>query len=210
MFVKSIMKPPHECKCAQKHDSLKSVIALLEKHDIQAVPVLDETTFVGMLSKETIYKGFFESDQTRDSYLEKTLAGDLVEMRNLYIKEDEVFERTLPVFAGFPVIAVVDSSKKFLGLVTRADVLEQFESAFGVKRKGIRIAFTSEESAGRIERLGDILKQYHENVISLATFDETDKLARRIVLKVDPNDNIDKFTEKLEKTGFRVLDIKEV
>ncbi len=22
MFVKSIMKPPHECKCAQKHDSL--------------------------------------------------------------------------------------------------------------------------------------------------------------------------------------------
>ncbi|SEA60532.1 hypothetical protein SAMN05421743_10680 [Thalassobacillus cyri] len=116
----------------------------------------------------------------------------------------------MPLFTGYSVIAVAGEDKKFLGLVTRADVLEQFESAFGVKRKGIRIAFTSEESEGRIERLGDILRQYHENVISLATFDETDKLARRIVLKVDPNDNIAKFTKKLEKTGFRVLDIKEV
>ncbi|WP_028783065.1 HPP family protein [Thalassobacillus devorans] len=210
MFVKSMMKHPHECFTAQIGDDLNSVISILEHHDIQAVPVLDGNIFIGMLSKETIYKGYFESNQSKDVYLTESSANDLVEKKDLYIKEDEVFERTLPAFTGFSVIAVVDEEKKFLGLVTRADVLEQFESAFGVKRKGIRIAFTSEESEGRIERLGDILKQYHENVISLATFDETDKLARRIVLKVDPSDNIDKFTRKLEKTGFRVLDIKEV
>lgn len=210
MFVKSMMKPPHECLTVQMGADLKSVISLLEQHDIQAVPVLDGSFFIGMLSKEIIYKRYFESDQPKEVYLTESSAGDLVEKEDLYIKEDEVFERTLPVFTGYSVIAVVSEDKKFLGLVTRADVLEQFESAFGVKRKGIRIAFTSEESEGRIERLGDILKQYHENVISLATFDETDKLARRIVLKVDPNDNIDKFTKKLEKTGFRVLDIKEV
>ncbi|MBM7552434.1 CBS domain-containing protein [Thalassobacillus pellis] len=207
MFVKSIMVSPHKCFVADKDDILTNILRTLSEKDIQAMPVLDGERFIGMISKELLYQACFESNQQKDIFLETTTAGEICGYKDLSIKENEVFERTLPVFKGFPILAVTNDSGQFLGIVTRFDVLEQFESAFGVKRKGVRIAFTSEESAGRIERLGDILKTYHENVISLATFDETDKLARRIVLKVDPNDNIEKFAQKLEKTGFRVLDI---
>ncbi|WP_181348194.1 CBS domain-containing protein [Thalassobacillus sp. CUG 92003] len=210
MFVKTLMKPKHQCYVADVQDSLADVLKSLDEHDILGMPVLDGDTFIGMISTELIYRGCFNSELNQADYLSQTKTANLVGWEELAITEDEVFEHTLPAFKGFPVLAVVDRDRTFLGLVTRDDVLEQFESAFGVKKKGVRIAFTSEDSAGRIERLGDIIKSHHENVISLTTFDETDKLARRIVLKVDASDNIERFTNKLERTGFRILSVKEV
>ncbi|MBA2173844.1 CBS domain-containing protein [Halobacillus locisalis] len=210
MFVKGIMKPSHKSYTARSADPLNTVLEMLNQHDIDSVPVLDGKIFKGMVSKETIYRSFFNGNQSKEQFLSQTTAGDIADHEDLYIHDEEVFERTLPSFKGFPVLAVVNENKEFLGLVTRYDVIEQFESAFGVKRAGIRIAFTSEESAGRIERLGDIIQSYHGNIISLATFDETDKLARRIVLKIEKKDNIDTFTKKLEKSGFRILSVKEV
>ncbi|WP_263621968.1 CBS domain-containing protein [Halobacillus litoralis] len=204
------MKPPHKSYTAKSSEPLKTVLSFLNDKDIDCVPVLEGRTFVGMVSKEAVYQSFFEKEMDKDSFLNETTAGEIAVKKDLYIHDEEVFERTLPSFKGFPVLAVVDRDKQFLGLITRYDVLEQFESAFGVKKQGVRIAFTSEESEGRIERLGDIIKSYHENVISLATFDETDKLARRIVLKVEKSDNIEAFTKKLEKSGFRILSVKEV
>ncbi|WP_079530154.1 CBS domain-containing protein [Halobacillus hunanensis] len=210
MFVKSIMKPIHKSYVTQKEEYLKQVLERLNKYDLHAMPVLEDQKFIGMISREIIYRAYFESDQQKEAFLNDCVAGDVALYKELSIDDEEVFERTLPLFKGFPLLAVVDGHQNFKGLITRFDVIEQFESAFGAKKKGIRIAFTSEESEGRIERLGDIIKSYHENVISLATFDETDKLARRIVLKVENRDNIEQFTKKLEKTGFRILSVKEV
>jgi hypothetical protein len=62
---------------------------------------------------------------------------------------------------------------------------------------------------GRIARLSEIAHQFHEHIISLVTFDETDKLVRRIVMKIEKKDNIDRFTKKLEEHGFRILSIQE-
>lgn len=203
------MKEAHQCWTASMETPLKDVISKLNQHDIQGMPVVVEGIFKGMVSKELIYKSFFESSLTKETFLEQHKVGDVMAHEDLYITESDVFEQTLTTFKGFPIVAVIGPNSKFLGIVTRYDILEQFESAFGMKKKGVRIAFTSEESEGRIARLAEIVKQYHENIISLATFDETAKLARRIVLKIEKKDNIDKFAKKLERSGFRILDIKE-
>lgn len=213
MFVKSIMKPKHKCIVSSPNESLHQLITKLEENDVQGAPVVDKDgQFIGMISKQMIYRAYFKNEDplSKEEFLENTKTLEIVDFKELHITEDDVFEKTLPTFKGFPILAVVNNNGKFLGLVTRFDVIEQFESAFGLKRKGIRIAFTSEESEGRIARLADIIDHYHENVISLATFDETDKLARRIVLKIEKKNNVDKFAKKLEKSGFRVLDIKEI
>lgn len=212
MFVKGIMKPAHKSFTAEVSTTLVEVLKVLDEKDIEAMPVLEDGRFKGMISKEIIFRAYFNGDEgmDRQTFLKEVKAGDVALHEDFNIHDEEVFERTLPMFKGFSVLAVVDKTNKFLGLVTRYDVIEQFESAFGVKKQGVRIAFTSEESSGRIERLGDIIKHYHENVISLATFDETDKLARRIVLKIEDNDNIEAFTKKLEKTGFRILSVKRL
>ncbi|WP_243646749.1 CBS domain-containing protein [Melghiribacillus thermohalophilus] len=205
------MKPVHQCIKAQSTDSLNDVLRRLKDHDITGVPVLDGKKFSGMISEQMIYKAYFEhSGRGKDEFLQYTKAKDILDHKDLFIKDDEVFEKTLTSFKGFPILAVIDDQHYLKGIVTRSDVLEQFESAFGLHKKGVRIAFTSTESEGRIARMAELLKHYHENVISIATFDETDKLARRIVLKIDKKDNVDQFIKRLEKAGFRILSVKEM
>ncbi|MFZ7945085.1 MULTISPECIES: CBS domain-containing protein [Bacillaceae] len=209
MFVKNIMIPKHECYTAQADVTLKDALELLEKYQIDGLPVLQGDKYVGVATRYNIYEAYFLSNQPREEYLASTLVKDAATHQSKFLQGEELFERTLIDLKDFPLLAVVDANENFLGIVTRADVISSFESAFGVNRPGVRIAFTSVETEGRIARLSEIAHQFHEHIISLVTFDETDKLVRRIVMKIEKKDNINRFTKKLEEHGFRILSIQE-
>ncbi|MCA1054673.1 CBS domain-containing protein [Rossellomorea aquimaris] len=209
MFVKNAMIPKHKCYVVNEKDSIGKALEVMEHHKIDGLPVLSDDKYVGVVTRYNIYQEFFQSGMDRETYLKETKAGDISIHQDKFLVESNVFEDTLIEFQDFPILSVIDEERKFLGLITRYDVLDQFKSAFGIDRKGIRIAFTSVETEGRIARLGDIIQQYSESVISLVTFDATDKLLRRIVMKIEKKDNVDKFINKLEKSGFRILHIKE-
>ena len=209
MFVKSVMIPKHKCFVVDANDSLGKTLDVLKEKAVDGLPVLNGEEYVGMITHYHIYKAFFKTDLSKEQFLQSTKAKEIVTHENEFFQGDEIFEQTLISLKDFPLLAVVDANKQFKGIVTRFNVLEQFQSAFGMNRPGVRIAFSSVEVEGRISRLSDIIKQFHESVISIVTFDETDMLVRRIVLKVEKKDNLDKFVRKLENAGFRILSIYE-
>ncbi|WP_059170985.1 CBS domain-containing protein [Bacillus sp. FJAT-27445] len=209
MFVKSIMIPKFKCVTVQSKDSVKRALQSLEENRVDGLPVLDGELYAGIITKYMIFEHFFLSEKPKDKFLEETLISDIATHQEEFLDGGEIFENTLMNLRNFPLLAIVDKERKFLGAVTRYDVLDQFQSAFGMNRPGVRIAFTSVETEGRIARLAEIAHQFHEHIISLVTFDETDKLVRRIVMKVEKKDNLDKFVKKLEEHGFRILNIHE-
>lgn len=209
LFVKSVMKNLSECIYVDINDSVKAALEKLENNAIDAVPVLDNGKYEGIVTRASIYEGFFDFSGNKEDFLNDKKVSEVSILRDLFVTESGVFEHVLVKLKDSPIVAVVGENNRFKGIVTRFDALEQFQSAFGTKKKGIRIAFSSVETEGRIAKLAKITQQFHENIISLATFDETDKLVRRIVMKVEKSENIDKFVEKLEESGFRILDIVE-
>jgi predicted transcriptional regulator len=209
MFVKSVMIPKYSCYTIGCEETLQSALDQLEKHQIDGLPVLDGEKYAGIITRYGIYESYFNSSQEKETYLAGTKVRDIADHKEVVLRGNEIFERLLLDLKDFPLLAVVDAEGKFLGAVTRFDVMVQFQSAFGTNRPGVRIAFTSVETEGRIARLSEIARHFHEHIISLVTFDETDKLVRRIVMKIEKKDNIDKFIKKLEESGFRVLDIYE-
>lgn len=209
MFVKSIMIPKYKCFTIQQNDTLKSALEKLEEHRIDGLPVLNDEVYAGIVTRSQIYESFFRSTKSKEEFLEKSFVKDVATHQEKFLEGNEIFENTLIDLKDFPLLAVIDKQRLFLGIVTRFDVVAQFQSAFGVHRPGVRIAFTSVETEGRIARLADIAHHFQEHIISLVTFDETDTLVRRIVMKVEKKDNIDKFTKKLEEHGFRILNIHE-
>ncbi|TLS35681.1 CBS domain-containing protein [Pseudalkalibacillus caeni] len=209
MFVKSTMKPKHETIYVETTTSLEETLEKLTENNIDGVPVLKGDEYIGTVTYNRIYKAFFESGKEKDDFLKNTAAGDIAARQDLFIDEDEVFENTLLLVKDSPIVPVLNENKKFIGILTRADVLDQFQSAFGMRKSGVRIAFASSEAEGRIAKLAKIAKQFHENIISLVTFDESGRNVRRIVMKIEKNENIDRFVSKLEQNGFKILDIKE-
>lgn len=206
MFVKSVMIPKEKCLSVPSNASLKDALQLVEGKEIDAIPILEDGIYKGMFNKYLVYKAFFYSDMERDAFLIQTNVMDIVTREETFVNIDDVFESTFVKLYDFPIIAVLDEGK-FLGIVTRYDTIDQFRSAFGMNSKGTRITFTSVESEGRIWKVSDILHKYHTPVISLVTFDETDKVARRIVLKIDNDQKLDRIIADFEKSGFRVLHI---
>ena len=209
MFVKSTMIPKARTIHASAEDSLLTVLEKLEKHKIDGIPVLKGKAYIGMITRYNLYEHFFQSNIDKEEFLKIRKAEEIAVNRDVFLEGDEIFEKTLLRLKDFPLIAVVGEDKEYLGVVTRYDVLEQFQSAFGMNKKGVRIAFTSVETEGRIARLTELAKQFHEDIISLVTFDETESMVRRIVMKIEKKDNIKRFIERIEKSGFRVLDIHE-
>ena len=198
----------YHCHTVSHNDTLQDVFALLDKHKIEGVPVLKDDQYVGTITRYRIYKAAFLSELPRDIFLKEIKAEAIAEV-NKTLKGNEIFENIFLDLKETPLLAVVDDQNHFQGIVTRYDIIEQFQSTFGVHVPGVRIALTTVETKGRIARLTEITRQYQQQIISLVTFDETDKLLRRIVIKVAKAPNVDKFINKLEESGFRVLHIDE-
>lgn len=208
MFVKNIMISKYHCHTVSYNDTLQEVFAVLDEHRIEGVPVLKGDQYVGTITRYRIYKAAFLSELPRDIFLKETKAESIAEI-NKTLKGNEIYENIFIDLKETPLLAVLDDQNHFLGIVTRYDIIEQFQSTFGVHVPGVRIALTTVETKGRIAKLTEITGQYQQQIISLVTFDETDKLLRRIVIKVAKAPNIDKFLSKLEESGFRILHIDE-
>ena len=208
MFVKNIMISKYHCHTVSYNDTLEEVFKVLDDNKIEGVPVLQGNQYIGTITRYRIYKAAFMSELPRDIFLKETKAESIAEV-NKTLKGTEIYENIFLDLKETPLLAVVDHQNHFQGIVTRYDIIEQFQSTFGVHVPGVRIALTTVETKGRITRLTEITRQYQQQIISLVTFDETDKLLRRIVIKVAKAPNIDKFINKLEESGFRVLHIDE-
>lgn len=162
-------------------------------------------------SRDIVFRHYFfkKENVSRDEFIESTKIEEILTLDLHSLNANQVVEESLLNLQDFPILAVVNDEKDFLGIVTRYDVMEQFKSAFGMKQKGIRIAITSVEAEGRIKRLSSIIAKFKLNTISFVTFDETDKMYRRTIIKVEKTNNLDKFIKYLGKNGFKVLDVSE-
>lgn len=208
MFVKSVMVNREKVYTVTPDDPIEKGLEILERYTVDALPVVEGTTYKGIFTWYHAYRAYFYSGQTKEEFNASTKIKDILVNEGVYLGIDDVYEKALVEVSDFPIIAVVENSE-FLGIVTRFDLMNQLQSAFGMNQKGTRITFTSVESEGRIGRLGEIIEKFKESVISLVTFDETDKVVRRIVLKIRKKDNIALFVKHLEAAGFRVLDVSE-
>lgn len=205
MFIKSVMIPKYQCVIVEHDTPLEKTLSILEENNIDGAPVLRGQNFVGIITRFRIYEGYFTSSATKEAYLKETSAEEIARKRYLLLNEDDVFEHAFILLKNNPVAGVQNEEGHFLGIVTRYDMFEEFTNSLGVKKEGVRLTLTSVECEGRIALLTDIATHYHVNIISLATFDATDKLVRRIVMKVENNERLDAFLDKIVKAGFKIV-----
>lgn len=211
MYLSNIMIPKEKCYIANPKDTIHSALDKLEHHGIDGLPVVSDGKYVGMITRYSIFRHYFfkKENVSRDEFIENTKIEEILTLDLHSLHANQVVEESLLNLQDFPILAVVNDEKDFLGIVTRYDVMEQFKSAFGMKQKGIRIAITSVEAEGRIKRLSSIIAKFKLNTISFVTFDETDKMYRRMIIKVEKTNNLEKFIKYLGKNGFKVLDVSE-
>lgn len=138
MFVRSVMMPKSECYTASLNQTLQEVLEAFDQYDIEGMPVVNQDKYVGMITKRSVFEHYFDSsEEDKNAFLANHSVSELLTAQDVYVDEDDVFENALKTLKGEPILAVVDTNRTFLGIVSRYDVIETFESVFGMKKKGI-------------------------------------------------------------------------
>ncbi|MER2090252.1 MAG: CBS domain-containing protein [Sporosarcina sp.] len=172
----------------------------------RCIPVIDSTdNYKGMIYKVHLIEYLYEENGDKGKKIDHLLMH-----RDTFITERSSFLNALTKIKALPFLSVVEHGK-LVGILTHNKVESVLEDAFGLKTGGINLTISSTEAKGMIEKLTKSLRGEH--IEGMFTLDNGSVLARRVVLTLEGDKTvaeIDKLKEKLEKEGFRILQVDKI
>ena len=158
-------------------DKVSFAMQLMEDYEIQDLPVVVNETFSGSISKEIL----LDADE------ENTIATLQSSFSNNCVKKEEFFLSALKgiVENGSTLIAVINDSKDYLGVITSTALLEQLSIYVGTVEPGGIIVLEVERrnySFGEISRLVETNDAY---ITQLNTYTELETGLVIVSLKIN-------------------------
>ena len=186
--------------------SVSETLAKINETGYRCIPVVDnEDTYKGMIYKVDLLSYLYEDKGDGEKPIDF-----LLEHQDIYLYENASFLSALLKIKSLPFISIVRDGK-LIGIVTHNKIESVFEDAFGLKTGGLNITLASTEARGMIRKLTTVLKD--ENIEGFMTLDNGSALARRIVLTLEDgksDEEMTKMRDKLEKNGFRILQMSRI
>lgn len=172
----------------------------------RCIPVVDnEDNYKGMIYKVHLIEYLYEDNGDKTEQIDHLLMH-----KDTFITERCSFLNALIKIKALPFLSVVEQGK-LVGILTHNKVESVLGDAFGLKTGGINLTISSTEAKGMIEKLTKTLRG--ENIEGMFTLDNGSVLARRVVITLEngkTDAEIDKLKEKLEKGGFRILQVDKI
>ena len=172
----------------------------------RCIPVVDQDdNYKGMIYKVHLIEYLYEENGDIGEKI-----GHLLMHQDTFITERSSFLNALIKIKALPFLSVVEHGK-LVGILTHNKVESVLGDAFGLKTGGINLTISSTEAKGMIEKLTKTLRG--ELIEGMFTLDNGSVLARRVVITLEngkTDAEIEKLKRKLEKEGFRILQIDKI
>lgn len=207
MLVKHIMIPRSQLTEVTLQDTVGDTIALIDSRNLLSLPVVDGDEFVGIISKKYIFEQYFNEDQDKETFLNRSIA-EFMKTKIKPVEESDLVEVPANVLLQENVqfIPVLGEKGKFSGIVTHKTIFKTFTKILGFGHT--RIAVTTHDTKGKLAKLADIITKQGGNIISIAEIDVEVMNLREIILRVDIEDP-KKLISTLSTHGFAVRHVHE-
>lgn len=206
LFIRNCMTETRHLTLVHPSDTISDVLKKMEGH-LSLPCVAEDNTFLGMVSKRTVFEGFqsaYDGGQIYESFL-CTNAAACVENSVQTLTLDSFFEETIEIITHYPFVPIVENNK-LLGIVKRSAVQHALSVAFAVQIESDRLLLGVAEVEGVLERLFKITHKLGLNVVTLVPFDAgNNPLNRRLILKVSKSQKLETLVDQLERAGFLVI-----
>ena len=107
----------HDTVIVRPDEPLANAYKRMKLYDVSQLPVMEEDRIVGILGESDLLLGVMETHEHFDEKVESVMVRDLT-----FIQRDEPIRNLLPIFSQ-DYVAIVMDGDKFLGLITRLDLL---------------------------------------------------------------------------------------
>lgn len=205
------MIPVGKLELSKESDSIEATLKRMKEGSFKTLPVVDEANhFVGVIHESSLYEAYFYNEVNKDDFIQ-------AEIRPLVKKNIEAIHKNtdfLQVILSMEKMDIhflpcVDDQQGFLGIVTRNNIFQAFESAFGYNEDGYLIEVVTIDAKGQLARLAKTISSTNSNIVSTIHFDLSVANLERVFIKVQ-TENIDNLLEKITDEGFRVTNYRFV
>lgn len=107
----------HDTVIVRPDEPLANAYKRMKLYDVSQLPVMEEDRIVGIIDESDLLLGVMETHEHFDEKVESVMVRDLT-----FIQRDEPIRNLLPIFSQ-DYVAIVMDGDKFLGLITRLDLL---------------------------------------------------------------------------------------
>lgn len=172
--------------------SLSEAFDLMEKNDVNMLPVMAEGKLVGIISNVDLkpFTALCPSGRGTTDFsviLSRVRVEDVMSRSPITVPVDYTMEEVADVLlknkvSGAPV---VDGNNQLVGVVTQTDVNRVFISLTGLWRGGTAFGFLVEDSPGSIREVENILRSHGARLQSILTsYERVPKGHRKVHVRV--------------------------
>ncbi|WP_026478067.1 CBS domain-containing protein [Alkaliphilus transvaalensis] len=199
MISSSFILSKNDLTLIDSNLDLKSALNILDHGNFLSLPVVEGTSFLGVVSKEKILQ------QMMDAPNPSTTVASIVrkDIPNLHIEDDVEEAALLLAETNTPFVAMKDENENFVGIITHKTIFKHYANIFGIK-KGQKLIINTYDVKGRLALLTDIISKSGANILSLLVDNpNVSTNVVKIIVRVESSD-INKLKLEIENNGFSV------
>ncbi len=191
-------------------NTIPEAMALMERHRIRHLPVLDGGRVVGVLSQGDIDAAGPSRATTFSAgevnyLLHKLKVGTVMTRDPVTIAPDALLEEAALAMRDnkIEMLPVVDAGE-LVGVITESAILDSFIDILGFRDHGTRLWIEATDAPGVLANLAGIMARHGANIIHLAVF-RGEALDRATVVVGVNTRRTDDLEADLHANGFRVV-----
>ena len=197
MLVKNWMSTP--AITIDVHDSMQDAKALLQKHHISMLPVMDRARLVGVVTDGDLKKASPSDASSLGAheilYLLSTIQiKDIMAKKPITVPADFTIEETAEILMDNRIsgVPVVDAHGGVIGVITDNDLFRVIIAMTGIKKRGVQFAFRLEDRGGSILEVARVIREHGGRFSSILTsYENAPEGHRHVYIRIFNIDGID-------------------
>lgn len=180
---------------------VKDAVALMEKHSIRHLPVMEDGRLVGFITENDLRQFYFPS-------MVEDIPVDQAMVRNpVTVTVDTSIDQAARLFheykiGGLPVM----ENNDLVGIITASDLLSAFIEIIGLLKASSRIDVMVDKKVG-LDEVTKVIQDHHGEIISVAT--EKRPSHRKVHYFRLEKCDLQPIVNDLERMGHKVVSVIE-
>ena len=165
MLVKNWMSKP--AIIVNVDDSLMDAIKLLQKHEIQRLPVMAGARLVGIVTDQDLKRASAPDSTSSTSpkgldHRTQKAVGEIMRPSPVTISENQTIEDAVELLLVHRVLGlpVVNHGNKLIGMISKTDIFRFILTIVGIGKDGLQIALELVDRPGCVKEVTDIMRDY--------------------------------------------------